>query len=156
MSLVHSLNSFVSKWPSVEVVGNLHRGQRDSFLPFFRHQPTPASTRGHSSGYDQHHISETSLHTWLPLLSLEGQGKQPGCDLYRDFFAHGPQAQRACGKNTSHMIFVQLCTKWWANLFSPSPASKLLETSLFLNARKKGARGALLVSLPFMHRVQVF
>lgn len=25
---------------------------------------------------------------------------------------------------------IQLCTKWWVNLVSPSPASKLLETSL--------------------------
>jgi hypothetical protein len=84
----------------------------------------------------RHHISETSLHTWLPLLSLllhasKGQGQQPECDLHRDYFARGSQARGAGGGgNTSYMVFVQLCTKWWTNLVSLSPASQLLETSL--------------------------
>lgn len=61
----------------------------------------------------RHHISETSLHTWLPLLSLllhasKGQGQQPECDLHRDYFARGSQARGAGGGGGIPLIW-SLC-----------------------------------------------
>lgn len=115
---------------------------KETFLPFFRHQCTP-STRASTDTAQamilagahqpaQHpFLRLPSTHTWLPLLSLllhasEGQGQQPGCDLYRDYFARGSQAQGACG---GKYLLYGLCTTLYKVVGQPSFSFSSLRAS---------------------------